>query len=755
MATKIGSDDIKISEFTFNIGVDGKPESPIEIKAYLFTSGGELIGAAPIKEGAARFDLELDDLHKTRLLIGPAFPKERGDKPTISALERLNAYEPMWKFERGLSKYDLGRIPGLNLKWWLWCQCVVRGKIVKPATPGPVSAVLPVCDARVHICEVDRFPWIIKKLPDVDLWRLRDDLLAKIQFPIPMPDPVPFPPDPRFIDPVRPVFKFDAIGVVGRADAVALNPQPLPPKELAQLALRQQVPILDQLDPTLKASLFSDSAPILREALSINYKLILPWLCHWPWVWPYFYNCDEVAVVTTDNQGRFEASVWYPCAGDQPDLYFWVEYSIGGVWETVYRPRIACHTWWNFVCGSTVTITVSDLRVPGCIDVPVVLGRKVVIKTIGRNISMGEILGVPAGTDEGLHVPALEGPGRPSPFGATLEPRVDFGNGITPAVATHYRWSYRRLPSVSEADWRVLDARVARHYRELSPPGAPVVYKDALVGPDDTITGGYFFKIRPALPSGGEDWEVLDERFDLASAYFETGILPLVEHGRHELKLELFKPGAGGAMERVDLTAAGVELYEISDPAPLTAGTYVTTTPGADRQLTVPGIPAPHLVGYRVVLHIDNRLCFGTINEETLPGGVGAGRCGFLEYHAGDSVTLSFRAGHPANFAWFEFGTVRVSTGLPSASASEYVDAVTVNLFNRSGEIFSKSILVSTLLTENEVVPLGETSCTRAAFAEALRVYALASDGYGRLSGLDAPRGPGEVGIRAFAMTPK
>ena len=89
----------------------------------------------------------------------------------------------------------------------------------------------------------------------------------------------------------------------------------------------------------------------------------------------------------------------------------------------------------------------------------------------------------------------------------------------------------------------------------------------AIVGPDPAVTG-QFFKIKPDLPAGGEEFENLDERYDLASAYAPTALWPLAEAGRHEFKLELFKPGAGGVMTRVDLTAAGVDLWEITDPAP-------------------------------------------------------------------------------------------------------------------------------------------------------------------------------------------
>ena len=80
------------------------------------------------------------------------------------------------------------------------------------------------------------------------------------------------------------------------------------------------------------------------------------------------------------------------------------------------------------------------------------------------------------------------------------------------------------LGSVSEADWHVIDAPVSRHYREATPPMSPVVYKSVQIGPDTTVPG-YFTIIDPVLPASGEDWEVLDEGYDLASAYYATTAL--------------------------------------------------------------------------------------------------------------------------------------------------------------------------------------------------------------------------------------
>lgn len=781
--------------FTVAIGTEGKPETPLDAAVYLFDSAGALIATAPLRDGKARLTPDRAP-RGMRLLVGPALGTDKRDTaPTLATLQGLDAYEPKWRYEPGREAYELGVIPEFIWPHWPLCRCRVRGRVVKRSySPGGVVVEAPVCNARVHICEVDRLPWVILRLPDPDILRIRDDLIRLIREPIPWP-PEPDPGPLREID----LGVIDAVArrqktlvrqLVGgsRLDAVALNPQPLPPKATVRLSLSraEEVAFNPQPDPprdplrrvspavlvgfdpqpdppaqfaqlpaVTQYALASGSAAVVRRALVDNLAIIRPFICLWPWIHRWFYRCDELRVVTTDEDGRFDTSIWYPCGGDRPDLYFWVEAAVGGVWTTVYRPPIPCHVWWDYPCGTQVTITVTDPRVTGCGPRPEVSGKQVIVKAIGRQVSMGEISREPsvanpladaakAGTVMAGWIDAV----RESPFGDTLEPRVDFGDGLKPAGITHYRWSHRTLGSVSEADWAVIDAPVSRHYRETTPPLAPVVYKSVQIGPAAGVTG-YFVEIDPALPAGGEDWEVLDEGYDLASAYWVTaGLAP----GKYELKLELFR-NAGGTMTRVDLTAEAVGLQQIVDPAPLTEGTYATQPASHDRLLIDPG--TGHAVGFRLVLHVDNRVCFGTIPSVVVAPGANDTRCGFLEYAPGASATIAFRASHPAHYASFDFDLARVATLLASGSATGLVDAGSVNGFNRSGDTFSKPIAVATLFSE--ALPVGETPCIRAAFAEALHVYALATNGYGRLYWLDAPRtaDPAQVALRAFALTPQ
>lgn len=743
---------------SFKVAFEGTPDKPIEVMAYAFDRHGALLDSAPVKEGQVQLALPPERLKTARLFIAPAPPPGSEREPTLDDMGRLQAYEPVLKLERNLRSLAVLPVPAGLWRWWYWCSCRVRGRVIKVETVNGVTFERPVCKARVHICEVDRLWLIIQKLPDHIIYRIRDEIV--IPRPIPEPDPEPWTIDPGRLGRIaagrRILGKTQlAAGALSRpGDEVALNPQPLPPKALA---------LQPELPSTLRAALVSSSLPVLRQALLDHVHILKIYLCHWDWLRPWWYRCDELTTVLTDEHGRFDVNIYYPCFGDKPDLYFWVEAWIDGAWTTVYHPSIGCHTYWDFACGSEVTIRVTDPRVRGCGEDPTVVGKKVIVKLIGENISMGEILrhttapGI-SDPDEGLvkgnaeHIAGLfpiEADRPPSPFGGVLEPRVSFGDGLGTIGITHYRWSYRRLGSTGS--WDVIEAPVFRRYYENLSDS----FKPLQIGPDpDPTISGYYCIIDPQAP-GGADIEY-SNKDDLASAYFATaGLTP----GKYELKLELFKK-TPTVMQRANLTAEGVEVREATTPAPWPIGETINTAAAVDDRLYREG---GDVFGYRLVVHVDNRRCHGTILDVVVNGNP-AGVCGFLEYgNLGDPATISFRAWHPAlfdaephAFAFADFNVYRVSTLLPEPSASGLVNGAALNSFSYSADpvqqhvTFAKNVSVGTLLASE--VPADQTPCDRAAFAETLYVSALATNGYGRLT-LDGPTGDEEVGVKAFAIT--
>ena len=716
---------------SLQVSTTQRPDFKHPLIAYVFDGGGQLLQRAEVRGGKLDIEVPGEGVQLPRLVLAPAVDGSDDGPPSIDRLLRLGAYEPVLrKAGKPIDRID---IPGALIDIWPFCFCWVRGRVVRASDNRPV------CNARVHICEVDRIPWWILRLPDPDIFRLRDDLLEVVRkppIPIPEPDPEPFRFDMRRLTSAATRAGFDpqpeppAQGLAQRSairfdqaiSRVALNPQPLPPKEALVLPFE------------LHNSLLSHSATTLRRALAANWQLIVPWLCLWPHWW-WWFRCDEIAVVDTDGYGNFERLIVYPCHGDHPDLYFWVEFDLGSGFETVYRPAIGCHTHWNYVCGSEVTIPITDPRVPGCGSEPDLPGKQVVVLSIGPNVAVREV-GAGGLTNFG------------EPFGHSLEPRVDFsrtaliGSGIP-----YYRWSYRRLTgpdgtTPAPGGWTPMTRDVYRHYKDGT------TYPSVQMGPLPTSGSGAapaanLFRIRPFASPSGDEWIVLDEHVDLATAYFDTQFLPGnptpsgagwtddLAAGLYELKLELFDT----AGNPVDWTAQGVDLRITDQDAPFGTGTITTTAaPNGNRLLS-----GTHTTGFRMVVRVDNNRCFadvlpvgGTIVPDPL--------CGFHTYNAlTDTVRLSFVARHPNDLATYWFGSGRgVSPTLAETTVSGKTGDAGGNGFAVSGaDTYAKDLAVSVLVG----------ACPSAALWERADVYALATNGYGRLGGYDA------TDNAAFALT--
>ena len=744
-------------ELTVNF--EEKPEQPVELSAFVFDRRGNLLMQAPVSDGRTVIDTGDAKGEQPRLLIAPTLTTEKA--PSLAALLKRDAYEPVWKLDPQQRVQELLPIPAELSRRWIICFCRVRGRVVRPITLLGISLEIPVCHARVHICEVDHLPILIQRLPAHLIYRLRDELLPLLERPfvppIPRPDPPPervqlsslvstpgaelmFDPQP---EPPRLHAHHDDVqlNLRGRAgDEVQLNPQPLPPHELAAI----------QLPLELRVGLRSQATELLRATLINHVQILWPLICAWPWFWPWL-TCDEIAVVETDDQGRFDRFIAYPCGGDKPDLYFWVEYYINGSWVTVYHPPLQCNTYWNYVCGSEVKIRVYDRRV-GCRPRP--LGPLVSIYGVGTQVAVESISG--AGYAPGITINDVTVPQRP--FGGLLGLWADFATDpLAAAGVTHFLWSYR-VAGVSadpEAGWLPLTTPFGRRYRADFPPANSVskIYQFAV----DPANGT--FPIPPEMPwladgaSGGDwdDWTLNG----FATALFDTTALPTTpatdaegnptadRSGDYEVKLELFKPDGSP----VNLNTAGIDI-QVQNMA--TAAWDDWHNIGPTNRLIVGG----SLTGFLMRLHIDNNPLVGELLEVQV-GAAAAGPCGFIDYPPGAAATLAFRAGQLHNHAAFYFAITRGSSGrievaqaLVDAGLVDPIDPATntvidpLNRYNRSAYTFTRLALVSQLLS---------AGCTRAAMAEELYVYATATDGWhGRLYWMDvyAP-------VMAFALTPE
>jgi hypothetical protein len=758
----------RILTTTIKVEFDGTPDKKIKALAYVFDHLGNFVDSSPLTNETAKLKLDKTLAPRARLFIGPPLsPMATDNGPTLKSMKRIRAYEATWKFNPDADVQELLPIPKFNWNFWTWCKCRVRGQVVRPISNGEITTNMPVCNARVHICEVDPLVFVIPRLPDVLIFRLRDDLLKEIarsplRFPRPLPDPPPFTYDPGVIDPSPEAIaemnqarwvlpeekevleqklirgKIETLQDTRPAEIASLGPQPEPPYYPQALGF---------MEPKTKAKLMSTSATIVRQALLDNRVLIYPYLCLWPWFWPYLI-CDEIRVLQTDNQGHFDTTIWYLCGGDHPDLYFWVEYFIGGSWTTVYKPPLRCNTHWNYTCGNEVTLRVLDPRVPWCDGTPLLPGKQVAVLTIGNNISINEIQDSTGGVNEGL---TLDG----RPFGGRLEPHVWFGEDLIASGITHYRWSYRQLTAgngitpVSDS-WHAMDRQVVRHYAVIdpTPPDYPLTYKPYVLGPDLAFPTENLFQIQPKdPPSGSSGWApMVDARENTASAFLLSHLLKggdaLLAAGKYELKLELFDSSGN----RVNLDDEGVLLKVPTINAPFGPGDVPTVLASNEYRIKEGG----KTVAFKLVLRVDNNPCEAEIFTISGVGLKVNANCGFVQYQPGVSAHISFKALHPNDLAIFWFRIHR-GTGInvPESSASGSVGDSPINGYTRNlSSIFSKDVSVMTLLTSN--TPTGVIPCSEAAFAETLDVDALATDGWSHhLRHLDRTATP-----VAFALKP-
>ncbi len=727
---------------TLQIDLGDRTDFKEPMGAYLFDSAGNLVERAAVRSNRATLKSSSRTIAHSRLFIAPESKEMDNElRPSIQRMERIGAFEPVISVGGILNERI--RIPGPIIDQWFLCLCWVRGRVVKS------DSGMPICGARVHVCEVDKLFWWIQKLPELEIHRLRDDILKEIRKPrIPLPPrPIPDPPPfaPRFDeigfnpqpDPPRPLLA--QANVTNRLSEVAFNPQPEPPSPEAIESIQLR---------SLQANLTSSSTHLVRETLASNIRLLIPYLCLWPRWWRF--RCDEVLVLETDNLGRFSGTILYPCNGDKPDLYFWVEYEIDGSWETVYKPPIPCNTYWDYKCGTEVTIRVNDDRVPACDEEPDLAGCVVQVLSIGRKISMSEILGPGASSsEEGLNVDTVQ-----RPFGGKLEPRLWFSRSKLrdDKNIKYYKWSYRKLtegdgtPLTPPGDWTPLKRAVVRHYAKPA-SGGGVSHVPYPLGPQPVGIQTDLYEIKPTtLPPGGIEWTVVDEREDLASGHFETHKLGNATDpqrafnaaGKYELKLELFK-GTGAL---VDWTAEGIDLQVTDVPAPFGTGTVTATTAGNYHRIQHP--VSGHTLAFRMVLRVDNNACEAKV-EPVSGTGLTVTPCGFIEFGPGATTQLHFKASHPNNFADFDFNLRRaVSNHVALASTNGRVGSspVTTDDLSHSYTLTAPSDYRETFTVLELLGP-----CSRAAFTETLHVWSRAVDGYNRLSGLD------RHGVDGFALT--
>lgn len=734
-------------ELQFTVQFDETPDETIPLQAIVFDRNKSAIYQSAVNEKSFSLPFSADELKGKRIFL-TSYNQTRKPDISLESLENGKGFEVnIPAFPNPDEPIAISPIPKYIWCWWFLCFCQVRGRVFNRCG----DEYLPVYKAKVHICEVDPVIWYIQKLPDYEVFKLRDDILGKI-IDWHLPDPPP--------DPIRNVGVGAAtkLNTIQKTDAVNTRSSELNKasfiSDRSTQFLSDKTACASALPQENLTAFHSNSAYLVRNYLVDNYKILYPFWC---WLNPWFLRCDEVAVIETDANGWFNTTIWYQCCGDKPDLYFWVEYSINGTLTTVYNPGLRCGTHWDYTCNSEVDIYLNDDRIP-CQTIPTVPGNKVVVTTLGMNVNVNRV-DQTGGADYGLAPDLGYGSGK-GPFLGSVEPHVFFGDGLIPNGILYYRWRYKLHAAADiESNWHNMNQSVDRYYFHESPDSfprynlGPKIYQPGTATP---LINADLFEIQtPNVPVPGTNyWYVLNPRTDTATAYFNTLSLNTTDGSGntiyaddlYDLKLEFFDAagtqvtlsgpgGTGTIIEVPDATKVAPFIDPLIDAVP---------APAAYQLLDGSG----NLLGFKMTIRVDNHKTSANIHETTV-GAQAAGECGMITYaDLNDTAHIAFEAFHQNDFAYFDFTIYKGSSGVVHSVGGNVSNVPAVSVYDRTpympAETYTYNGTTDQFDTDKHVSTLLE-SCPEAAFSEVLNVYAAATDGWNR-TGFDSSD------VKAFSL---
>lgn len=718
MATKRESS--KARNITVRVTLpDDERVKKASLSAYVFSRGGALLDAKPLEKGEAVVRVPLGVEGTTvRVMVGPRLEAEARSLPELlrrGASERhlrvdLDGSDLVVDFPIQIDK----------ILCWLVGLCFVNGTAIKRTTIGGQTIDLPVCNATVEVYEVDPFLVVLTKLPKAIIDKLREIIINPIPLPDPPPEPLPGPfpgpfppepgpgPDPFFANPpaIPRRFAFETAGSASARAESAGAMESLKTSAALQLAARTA----SDLD--------------FRQAVIDHAVLVRPIFCLF---FPHFFTMQLVATAQTDDCGHFHTFFSKGCnSTDKPDLYFKVKqhFYIFDIW--IYAPTpVPCYTWWNYSCGSEVTLYVHHPLAQTCSPcAPVVAGDNWVLFVAIGQTSLNAIYGNSSALQSST-TPANRGltkDGRP--FGGILRPQLLFDNTLRESLGVkYYRLFWRRAGG---SEFQMLDD-VVRHYT-YDVGGTPVsaLYKLGPLSPPDAPAAN-LYEIPPSLPPQGV-WGPVIAPTDYQNGVFNTTLpAPGITYqpvtgteigtdtsGKFEIRLELFDSGGNP----VNIGALGIR-YFVPNVDDLT-GT-ITTVDAATLGL----VDGNSMI---VTVHVDNNPTFAEIDAPAVGPTFADPCCGVLGYTPGATVTLPWRAKHKNGFATFTFQTKRVDQVVFSQGTTP------VGLVGN----FSTLQDAQTLMDTNLPPGCSPGGCKVAAFASFEYVTALATDGWTVLTYLDS-----------------
>jgi hypothetical protein len=722
---------------------DANVDARKNARFYLFDEEGHLMETVPLAKGEAMLTSKPEEIEGvTLMMLGPDLPKEfdmsRLNSETLKNMGGTEVSTHLTaKNEIVLSKIPLFKIPPFKF-------CNITGHLSKNFNIDGVLKELPVCKARVHICEVDRWFLLWPKIPPLILDELADKLknilrykkVKRFVFPGPGPGP-----DPRVIQPGRNIIN------------------PLPDGSPAASTFSGNI-VLPELSEEIKKGILSTEKATVQATISKNFKLLHPYLCLWPHFWPYFYFSREIATEYSDNEGKFNHI--YVNLDSDYDIYIWVEVLINGNWETVYRPPLPCGTWWDYKCGTDIHILLTDPRVtPNCQIPPT--GQLVWFRSIGEYATALHIEQDPTHSVNIQGVPfknvgctdvltdVLGNNHQISPFGSTLYFKLLFGDGLPNTGITHFRWRKTQIQDaalnpIASPVTSVVGGTVYKYYYVITTDifgHQHFETKGSFLGAEGSGTNiGYripHWNINndPGVPAADKLLTIEWTSPDFWSAFLDSNSL---SDGLWRFDLELLSRDAAGVFHVVSVPK---QVFQVAQ-----ANNYWNSVDAPDAYLGLVLAPPPLVVKAKRLslnVRIDNSVCHADIQDATLTiGGVTqlSGPCGFLQYTdpAHQIVHISFIASHPRNFALFHFRVIKGNETLPitpTLNDDGYVNSSTVLYVLLGGE-FSRNVPVTQFLG---------TTCKQVALSENLYIRSLATNGTRFLWEYDASD------VNAFALS--
>lgn len=704
--------------------VDAAGERP-KATAFAFSAAGELLARAPVSDkGEADLKFETEHAARVRVLVGP--DSDAAEPAGFAELLRRGAEEQLLRIDPGTERY---RLPPFVIypdiwKCWLKSLCFVRGTLYKRVLIGGQYENFPVCNATVEVYEVDPLWRILPRLPEIDIDRLRDIVLERI--PLPIPEPIPGP------DPAP--FARAAMAQVVRAQAPASDP-----------TLSRALRLLPET-ASLRHAAQLGSRQLFQDSLLAHPEILRPLLCRF---WPRLVTMQKVATATTDSCGHFRTRFFKGCHNpDQPDLYFKAKQKLFG-WLDVYihaPTPIACHTYWNYQCGTEVTLYTRSPWAQTCAPCPPVIGppgknRWVAFMAIGGH-GLNDIYGTADDLQTAVTTDNLGLTQGGRPWGGVLLPRLEFSPALEAAGVRYYQMGWRKGTS---GDFLPLTGEIHHYYRHdvATATGDMPVWSPEKLGPVEVDDGAgkkvpNLFRIPYASVAPTGVWDVPPDiheiREHLASARFPTreiapgmtydaaGVLQGADtSGKYQLEVRLFD--AQG--QPVDIGALGIVFAVPKDPD------------GAGEIHTVDAASLGLVSGNGMVitLHLDNNRCFAAVAAPTIGTAVADPCCGVLQYQPADTVSMAFTAAHPHGFAQYTFWVVRGANQV-------FLEGSTAVSASSSPVVRS----VDFLMNENLPPGCAAGGCEVAGFGEHLYVDSLATDGWSSELGYDASD------LRAFVL---